>query len=239
MQKFKIDLACVRAQSVTSYQVATFTGCGLGGQLHQGIRYPLPAWGSGCILGEVANMTDSTDAELARLSLILRDAMRDVADKETTYHRLQEGITATVDRSGHWPSTDDEREWPSAVVEEYVATVHRCTETAGLTYKRACAELTAALEKLDAVVEAIMATKPTSICGLAIWAAALRDAYGELWRQPSKALEYPDDLLRRFIDQIIAMAAETQPGLIVPAVMLTNAMERSLADMECPSAAAN
>ena len=56
----------------------------------------------------------------------------------------------------------------------------------------------------------------------AIWAAALRDAYGELWRQPAKALEHPDDLLRRFIDQIIAMAAETQPGLIVPAVMLTN-----------------
>ena len=85
-----------------------------------------------------------------------------------------------------------------------------------------------------------MATKPTSICGLAIWAAALRDAYGELWRQPAKALEYPDDLLRRFIDQIIAMAADkTQPGLIVPAVMLTNSMERSLADMECPSAAAN
>lgn len=184
-------------------------------------------------------MTDGTDAELVRLSLILRDAMRDVADKQAAYQRLQEGITATVDRSAHWPSNDDEREWPAAVVEEYVAAVHRCTETAGLSYKRACAELTAASEKLDAVVEAIMATKPTSICGLAIWAAALRDAYGELWRQPAKVLEYPEDLLRRFIDQIIAMAAETQPGLIVPAVMLTSAMERSLADMEYPSAAAN
>ena len=183
-------------------------------------------------------MTDSMDAESLRLGLILRDAMRDVADKQTTYHRLQEGITAAADRSAHWPSSDHEREWPSAVIED-VATVHRCTETAGLPYKRACAELTAASEKLDAVVEAIMATKPTSICGLAIWAAALRDAYGELWRQPAKALEYPEDLLRRFIDQIIEMAAETQPGLIVPAVVLTSAMEGSLADMECPSAAAN
>jgi hypothetical protein len=185
------------------------------------------------------NMTDSTDAELVRLSLTLRDAMRDVADKQAAYHRLQEAITATVDRSGHWPSSDDEREWPSAVVEEYVTAVHRCTETAGLAYKRACTELAAAAERLDAVVEAIMATKPTSICGLAVWAGALRDAYGELWRQPAKALEHPEALLRRFIDQVIAMAAETQPGLIVPAAMLTSSMEGSLADMECPSAAAN
>jgi hypothetical protein len=184
-------------------------------------------------------MTDSTDAELVRLGLILRDAIRNVADKQSTYHKIQGGITAAVERSAHWPSSDDEWEWPSPIIEEYCATVHQCTETAGLPYKRACAELTAASEKLDVVVETIMTTKPTSICGLAIWAAALRDAYGELWRQPAKTLEYPEDLLRRFIDQIVAMAAETQPGLIVPAEALTGAMEGSLAEMECPSAAAN
>jgi len=45
MQKFKIDLACVRAQSVTSYQVATFTGCGLGGVAPPGDSVPASGLG--------------------------------------------------------------------------------------------------------------------------------------------------------------------------------------------------
>ena len=74
----------------------------------------MPASGLGkrLFLGEVENMTDSTDAELVRLSLILRDAMRDSRTRRpriTGYKRasqlpwiaLATGLRPTMSGNGH------------------------------------------------------------------------------------------------------------------------------------------
>jgi hypothetical protein len=99
--------------------------------------------------------------------------------------------------------------------------------------------LNCASEQLDAVVEAILAEKPTSLGGLAVWAAVLRDAYGELWRQSAENLEHQEKLLRRFLEHTTAMAIKEQPELIVPDMPVSEPLETALSDMECLSAVAH
>ena len=96
-----------------------------------------------------------------------------------------------------------------------------------------------ASEQLDAVVEAILAEKPTSLGSLGVWAAVLRDAYGELWRHSSENLEHQEKLLRRFLEHTIAMATKEQPESIVPDMPVSEPLETALSDMECLSAAAH
>ena len=184
-------------------------------------------------------MTDNGDAELLRLGERLRKVMREVAVKRAAYEALEERITAAVDRSAPWPSNDDELGWTTCIVEQYAAAVDYFTSAAGAAYKRACSDLNCASEQLDAVVEAILAEKPTSLGGLGVWAAVLRDAYGELWRQSAENLEHQEKLLRRFLEHTTAMATKEQPELIVPDMPVSEPLETALSDMECLSAAAH